>query len=404
MKVLEFFEKEDLKPVGGPAGYLYNLNQQLEKDNNKEIYFIEKKDAKSVKSYLKDLLKKNKKLYDYLYKKRNKNRVIRDVNSGKYISNIDLSQYDIIHFHGSLSMYMVKDSLNDYKGIVIFTTHSPKVSYKEIIEDNTLKSDYLKHKREYDDLKKIDEYAFNRADYIMLPVEEAEECYYNTWNDYKEIKEKNKHKYFYIPTGLDPFLVSETKNETREKYSIPKDAFVICYVGRHNEVKGYDKLKLFGKKILNDPKFKNVYFLIGGKEEPIKGLDHERWIEIGWTNQPHELINSSDLFILPNKETYFDLILLEIMCIGKPVFLTNTGGNKYLKKFKDSGLIYYNYDNFKESLELLKDTINRTDLEELGIKNKQIFNKNFTIEQFAKKYTEKLKEIYIKVNEDEKCN
>ena len=43
-----------------------------------------------------------------------------------------------------------------------------------------------------------------------------------------------------------------------------------------------------------------------------------------WTNDPHSLINASDMFILPNKETYFDLIMLEVLSMGKIVLATNT--------------------------------------------------------------------------------
>jgi hypothetical protein len=34
------------------------------------------------------------------------------------------------------------------------------------------------------------------------------------------------------------------------------------------------------------------YFLIAGKEEPLKGIKNDRWIEVGWTN---DLILSSQL-------------------------------------------------------------------------------------------------------------
>ena len=50
-------------------------------------------------------------------------------------------------------------------------------------------------------------------------------------------------------------------------------------------------------------------FLIAWKEYPIKWLNNDRWIEIWWTDKPYEIIKASDIFILPNKETYFDLIL-----------------------------------------------------------------------------------------------
>ncbi len=155
----------------------------------------------------------------------------------------------------------------------------------------------------YKNLIKIDEYAFRRADYIVFPCPEAEEPYYNNWPEYKAVKEEKKGKYLYLLTGTKARVAKLSKTEVRQLYSIPDDAFIICYVGRHNEIKGYDKLKLLGEQILQEAP--NIYFLIAGREEPLHGLHHPRWIEVGWTSDPHSLINASDVFMLPNKGNVF---------------------------------------------------------------------------------------------------
>ena len=236
----------------------------------------------------------------------------------------------------------------------------------------------------------FDEYAFNRADYIHFPAKEAEECYYNTWKKYKKIHEKNSKKYIYIPTGIGPIRVNSDKQEIREKYNIPADAFVISYVGRHNEVKGYANLKEIAEKVFKQED--NIYFLIGGKEEPLKGLNNPRWIEVGWTNKPHDLINCSDLFILPNMETYFDLIMLEVLSVGKTMLVTDTGGNKYFKKFKESGIFYYEYGNIEEAIKQIE-KIKKKNLKELELLNKKIVKENFTISIFADKYIEMIENL-----------
>lgn len=390
MKELIFFDKKFLKPVGGPAGYLYNLQQELINENIEYIEFLDVKESK-LKIVFKKLPKQCQKLYRDIKKYTNRNKILGEIFGNRERKTaVDISKYDIIHFHSSKSMYMVKDSLENYKGKIIFTSHSPKVSYKEIIEDDTSPKEYLKYKKQYDRLEIIDEYAFNRADYIIFPCEEAEEPYFNTWKNYKEVKEKNKEKYLYLPTGIIPIEQDDNSNEIRKKYNIPNNAFVISYVGRHNEVKGYDKLKEIGKKVLEESN--NIYFLIAGKEEPIKGLRYDRWIEVGWTNKPYDIVNASNLFILPNKETYFDLVLLEVMSLGKPILLTDTGGNKYYKKFNDSGLFYYDYANVKEAVRKIQD-ISKLDTREIGNKNKNIFNKYFTNNIFTDKYLEILNEI-----------
>ena len=54
-----------------------------------------------------------------------------------------------------------------------------------------------------------------------------------------------------MATGTAPKSALVTKEEMRKKYGIPQDAFVISYVGRHNEIKGYDALKEIGKHLLD---------------------------------------------------------------------------------------------------------------------------------------------------------
>ena len=395
MRCLIYFDKNMLAPTGGPAGYLYSVYSELNKEKINTIEFLDNNKSK-IKMKIRKIIKKSPKMIKEIQSKRFQNygeKIIREVfyNNGFY-SNVDLNQYDIVHFHSTLSMYMVKNSLETYKGIVILTSHTPKVSYLEILDHVNEKS-RKKYQKEVLNLSIIDEYAFNRADYIQFPTSESEECYYNTWKKYSEIHDMNKEKYVYIPTGINPVKIIENKEELRKKYEIPNDAFVISYIGRHNEVKGYDKLKKIGEKVLSQ--YKNVYFLVGGRQEPMKGLENDRWIEVGWTDKPHDLVNASDLFILPNKETYFDLVLLEVLSIGKTVLLTNTGGNKYFKRFESDGLIFYDYGDEITAVEKIGDIINK-DLQENEKINKKIFEENFSIDIFVRKYMSFLKEIYRK--------
>lgn len=59
-KILIWLEEERIKPEGGPAGYLYNLNNFFKKTNNKDIKY---------KPKLRKIYKFKKKLKRYFYKK-----------------------------------------------------------------------------------------------------------------------------------------------------------------------------------------------------------------------------------------------------------------------------------------------------------------------------------------------
>ena len=170
----------------------------------------------------------------------------------------------------------------------------------------------------------------------------------------------------------------------RKKYGIPIDSFVISYVGRHNEIKGYDALKELGKHLLDA--YDNVYVFIAGTEGPLYHLEHNRWIEVGWTKDPGSVIQASDIFVLPNKETYFDLVMLEVLSLGQIVVASYTGGNK-------SGIFLYN--NNIEAENIISQIIKMPEEErkELRRKNLELYKAEFTNEAFAKRYINSLQKI-----------
>ena len=379
-----YFPEWKLAPKGGPAGYLYNLKTCLDKKFPElpfEIDFYNKiseaiEDNAKLRSFVPDRIKDIRRALKYSgYLKRR-----RPVDE-------ELLKYDIIHFHSTEDMYLNRDMLQAYSGKVILTSHRPCVPYQETVA-RINPFDYKLFKRSIDKLVEMDVYAFERADYIIFPCEEAEEPYYNTWPEYSSIRKSDKYRY--MPTGINGCHAKVSRSEYREKYNIPEDAFVVAYVGRHNEIKGYADLKKIGEKFLQDD---NTYFLIGGKEEPLEGLDNNRWIEVGWTDDPYSLIAAADVFILPNRETYFDLVLLEVLSLGVPVALTWTGGNKYFDKYHKDGLKYFStIDEGIAALEKFKN-MPSVDRKRAGDELAELWTEDFTVEKFVRRYIDIITEI-----------
>lgn len=380
-KILINMKKNLIKPVGGPRGYIYNLKSFFDQHNVKNIHYVDEnidnQNAAIIayhnnNSFIKDkILKPLRNFWCY-------GLPIIIPRSEK---EIDSGNYDVIHFHTTLEMYKNRKSLKKYKGIVVLTSHTPMVTHQEILMMLTpAEKKFLGFI--YNRLPIIDEYAFNRANYIIFPCKEAEEPYYHTWNRYNDIKAKNKNKYKYLLTGIEECKAQVTRADIRAKYQIPNNAFVFCYVGRHNSVKGYDRLKEQAKKILS--MYKDVYFLIAGKEEPLVGLKHKHWKEVGWTNDPHSIIAASNVFILPNTETYFDLVLLEVLSLGVPVLASNTGGNKFF--FGNSGIVLFenDFDLYKKMQMMME--ISSEELNEMGKNNRLLFETKFTKNEFGYNY------------------
>lgn len=388
-KVLVYLYKSQLAPVGGPYGYNYNLLRPLKELGETSISFIEttKGDARKINSVVSSIkIGWLKKFVEIVKSVVRKSRLFY---GSSHYSVVDLNQYDVVHFHTVASMYECRDSLKDYKGIVLLTTHAPNrpsTSYFEMLSPFEQKYMRWFYKRVFD----MDVYAFNRADYIIFPCPEAEEPYYNNWNEYAEIKKKCAAKYRYMLTGIEGCSPKVDRSSIRKQLGIPNDAFVISYVGRHNKIKGYDFLKDLGSDVLQNP---NTYFLIAGRESPMEGLKHERWIEVGWTNDPHSYIMASDCFVLPNKETYFDLVMLELLSLGAIVVARNTGGNKYFKDGKTEGVLLF--DSHEDAKKILAKIQNMSQEEKAVLQksNKDLFDKYFTSDVFAKSYLELLRTI-----------
>lgn len=388
IKVLEYIPINALCPRGGPVGYLYNLNEGLKNLGNKdgvEISFLpvdnnfaRKRKATSIK-WLNDFIKS-------IYHKKYYKSLLRE--NGKHLNNnIDLNDYDIIHFHDVTSMFAIRDSLCSYNGKTCLTSHSP-VPYFEEIKDRMTNQEKRIFGSVIKSIETIDKWAFSNADYIIFPCEYAMEPYFKHWPIFEQII-SNKDIRF-VPSGTRECKAKVSKSEVRKMYNIPDDAFVMCYAGRHSEVKGYLDLKAVGSEILKN---ENTWMLVAGKEAPLKGLNHPRWIEVGWTDDPHSLMAASDLFILPNKETYFDLVLLEVISLGAPALVSNTGGNKYFAN-KTTGIILF--DGLQDAIDKVHSFMNlsKETIRDMKSANKALFKKEFDVNTFAKNYTTLYKDIF----------
>ena len=379
-RILIWHNKDNLKPIGGPSGYLYNLwlgiNKLGEENINKVDFLKYKEHNKGVNKNSKhSLLSFFRPFFSLIFRMTRK----EDLNT---ITN-NLYDYDLIHFHNPIDYFANRKSIRKLNCKVILTSHSPKPYYREFIEDN-LKLNYLQYIFFFLPilfLKFSEFHAYKKTDYLIFPAPEALEPYTNYSKWFKRFFNNNEDKIFYVETGIEPAVATDQSINFKSKNAHNK---TYCYVGRHNKVKGYDILIEAAKLALNDKC--NIDFLIAGKEEPLKGLIHERWNEIGWTNRPYDYINYSDFFILPNRQTYFDIVLLEVLSLGKPVILSDTGGNKFFKKFNSPGIIYF------KNMQQLKDIIVRfseydyNEINKFGEINKKIFFEHFTNVKFAEKY------------------
>lgn len=384
MRVLEFMPKDRLKPTGGPVGYLHGLYVADQK-KNKTLSFLE---AKTINKAQDD--RPSSSIVRFKNKIREKLVFIKALFVGRRSKEIEKNTFDIIHFHTTLDLFYNRKSLKKFSGKTVLTSHSPTLAMKEVFTNWAFWEKMLFWPL-YLMMKSIDYRAFKIADYIVFPCEQAEEPYRHAWKGFQKFKNNNKNKFKYLLTGTFPRKAKIQRSEVRSNYNIPDETFLLSYVGRHEKIKGYDLLKEIGSELfMRDD---SVMFIVAGKEYPLKRPNSKKWIEVGWTSDPHSLIAASDLFVLPNRETYFDLILLEVLSLGKMVLVSKTGGNKFFDKPEFPGVFFYEtIDDAVLKIQQIKE-MNSVEKRKLEACNYKAFLNLFDNEVFYDNYLKMLDSI-----------
>lgn len=397
MKVLVYLDKSRLAPKGGPFAVGYFYYQEILKNKDEEIEFIDNSKGdiadNKKKNALQIIEKRMPKIISNLL------LVVRTVLATRRIlygkpkpSKVDLSKYDVVHFHDTLQMWFERENLSEYKGIVCLQSHSPIPRGQEICSGMPKLARFLMPRCEklYE---RIDRFSFERADYIIFPCKEAEEPYELLWPYYKEIQRMKENSYRYILTGIEECCPKRVKTDVRKELGVPDNGFLISYIGRHNEVKGFDLLKTIASKIfeLSD----DAWVVSAGKEEPIKRLSHSNWKEIGFTDDAHSYISASNVFVLPNRMTYFDIVMIEVLSLGKIVVASRTGGNKYFEKEHVKGVFLY--DTIEEAVDILLKIkkMSADEIDSLEKANRRFFLQELSVSKMYLNYKNFLNSINL---------
>lgn len=383
-----FFSSNILERAGGPSTYLYNLKEGIEEKNKKDIKFIYNEKVKSdiSKSNISKVKKILAKISPRIYEQIMLNHINKEGTWKEKISN--LKDANIMHFHTTIDFTKYYKYLPT-NTIKILTSHCPEmpcIEFSNSLKAKAKEKKYDFYKAQTIFYEKIDKPAFKKADILVFPSKEAMEPYYETCKEFDQLIKDKKIKY--LLTGTKPLKFNKNKNDFRKEYKIPENAFLICFIGRHNEVKGYDNFIKICKSLLKNKE--DIYIITAGIGN-IESPKNSRWIDIGWTNDPGSVVNASDIFILPNKRTYFDLVLLEVLSIGKTCIVSNTGGNKTVEKLSNG---IFKYNTITEAINIIEKLyVNKDRLLEYEKINKEVYNKYFTVEKFAQNYIKLIDEI-----------
>ena len=138
----------------------------------------------------------------------------------------------------------------------------------------------------------------------------------------------------------------EALNSLKENLGIPAGNFIFSYIGRMVKLKGVDVLLRAFRLISGENRDGPVLLLIGsGPMEPelrklAAGLNlSSRVIFTGYRNDIEDLLEITDVFVLPSRREGLPNVLLEAMSHSKPVIASDVGGVKELVIHGRTGLL-----------------------------------------------------------------
>jgi glycosyltransferase involved in cell wall biosynthesis len=260
---------------------------------------------------------------------------------------------------------------------LFLTSHCPELPSSEIASNLRNLGILARRARRLEtSLLKMDVAAFTVADVVVAPCPEALECYKLASEEIAQALESTRQRH--VPTGIVDPAARPPKIPAAWPFGLR-----LAYVGRHSAVKGYDLLRDAIPPLLDSME---ATMTVAGATAPIAPPSHPRWRELGWIPDPMRLLDTTDLFVLPNRQTYFDIVALEVMAAGVALLASATGGNKYLARMS-SGVALFPPDAISLSGALLElASAGHAELLAMGRENRRVFEQSFTSIRFAASY------------------
>lgn len=351
---------------GGPAGYVANLQFALGSVKERDGIEIVSRDAvENVKRIVRP----------FIFWSSKKREIIEDVKQQALLMLLYLKRPNVVICNSVEDFCLVEGFLKGKRKVVDIKiglmSHSPIWPSEE-------KREMGGTTREVGQMKLLEDFAVRRADFIVTPSLHAMDAYISKNIEFRKII---KEKSIYVETGVQGLKMCD-REEARKKFGI-KTKYVLSFIGRHCESKGYDLLKIFGESLLRDRE--DVTILVAGKiSERIQPLQHPRWIEVGWVD-PAEVLSCTDIYLSMNKSSYFDLILLEVMSLGVFIVGKSVGGTIDISVKNPAMNLFCDEVSFRNVIDDYL-CLNDAAKNELKMSSIKAYQDNFTLRKFAENY------------------
>ena len=170
--------------------------------------------------------------------------------------------------------------------------------------------------------------------------------------------------------------------------------FRIVSVGRLTNQKGYDRLLMAFKKLMETGEDCELVIVGEGieRENLQKYINdnslNDRVELAGFSDNPYKYMQSADLMVFPSRAEGYSTVVTESVILGKPILVTDCAGMREILGDSEYGLVVENSDN--ALFEGLKELVKNNELRENYSKKAQERAKSFTL----KARIEELEELF----------
>jgi glycosyltransferase involved in cell wall biosynthesis len=220
-------------------------------------------------------------------------------------------KYGWIWFHDIWSMSACLDLIGPEQKIIL-QSHCPELPSEEVAGQGAKKCDVVW-------TQSAERRAFARADVCVFPNKEARVIY-------DPIMEKETHVE-YLLSGCQ---------QMKSRYNLPLDPkySYLLYLGRRNTIKGFDvALEAFKRAYGKD---NNLRLILIGGGDPVA---HPGVLDIGRSEEAGSWLAACDYMVNSNRQSYFDLSVMEALSLGTPLIVACTTGHQFYARVNSSGII-----------------------------------------------------------------
>ena len=262
---------------------------------------------------------------------------------------------DIVHCHSSKAGLLTRLAINTKKIKTFYTPHG----YSFLMEDSSKLKRLI-----YKSIEKIG--TLNHSVIVACSKGEYEESL------------KLTKRATYVSNGVNLEKLKKYIPDKIKQINTKKLTFVTT--GRVSYQKNPE---LFNKIAENFPQIKFIWVGTGDLEDKLTSKN----IEItGWKNRDElmEILNKSDIFILPSLWEGLPISLLEAMALKKPCIVSNVIGNRDVISNENNGFVCNNLNEFIEVIKNIQD--NKYNLEKISENAFNDIKNIYNTEVMCKKY------------------